>query len=216
MAEDELKVVALSDAFYRDGFGKVIGIIASMGIAIALLILMSLYLHLNKPAPVVFHVDESWHVQPPVPVDQPYRSVPELLQWVSETLPNVFVYDFNYYNTQLQAAQHYFTSDGWNVFLNQLNIYVNYNTVQSDKLFVNGYLTGAPVILNQGLLSGRYAWWVQVPIVIASIGNDHVYNQTLTLQVLVVRVPTLDNLAGVSIDNVIVAKKTDGSLAANG
>jgi intracellular multiplication protein IcmL len=179
--------------------------------ATALLVVTSFYLHLNKPAPITFPVNDNWRVLPDVPVDQSYRSVPELIQWVSEVLPNVFVYDFLNYNDQLKAANHYFTSDGWSVFLNQLNIYVNYNTVQDGKMFVNGSLSGAPVILNQGLLSGRYAWWVQVPISIDYEGGTRMLNQDLTLQVLVVRVSTLDNLAGLAIDNVIVAKKTEGS-----
>ena len=210
MAEDELHVVELSERFYRDRFGKVIAVIAGLIIAIALLAMVSFYLHLNQPPPVTFPVDTGWRVQRDVPLTEPYHSTPEVLQWVSETLPSVFVYDFNHYNDQLQSAMHFFTSDGWTVFLNQLNIYVNYTTVQNDKMFVNGNLTGAPVIVNQGLLSGRYAWWVQVPIKIDLVGYERSLSETLTLQLLVVRVPTVNNLSGVSIDNVIVAKNESG------
>jgi intracellular multiplication protein IcmL len=211
MAETE-HVVVLRDDFYRDHFGKVLFIIASVCIAIVLLIAASIYLHLNKPEPVSFAVLDEWRVQPPIPLDQPYLATPDLLQWVSDALPKAFNYDFNHYNGQLQQASQYFTKDGWKIFLNQLNIYVNYNNVQNDKMFVNGSAAGAPFILNQGLLSGRYAWWVQMPVDVSYANYNRSARRSLTLQVLVVRVSTLNNLNGIGIDNVIVSKSTGTSL----
>jgi intracellular multiplication protein IcmL len=125
---------------------------------------------------------------------------------VNDTLLKVFVFDFNHYNEQLKNASQYFTEDGWKIFLNQLNIYANYNNVQAYKLFVNSSPASAPYLLNEGLLSGRYAWWVQIQVNITYAGYAPPPTKTLTLQVLVVRVPTLNNLMGVGIDNVIVAK----------
>jgi intracellular multiplication protein IcmL len=205
MAEEELRVVQLREDFYRDSFGKVILIIISIFIAIFLLVALSLYLYLNIPSPVVFPVDKEWRIQPPVPLDKPYLPQSDLLQWVGDALQRSFVFDFNHYNEQLKVASQFFTADGWKVFLNQLNIYANYNTVQANKVFVNSAPAGAPVILNQGLLSGRYAWWVQMPINLNYAGLRPPFNKTLILQVLVVRVSTLNNLTGVGIDNVIVA-----------
>lgn len=204
MAE-EFHVVNLRDDFYRDSFGKVVVIIIGILTAIILLVALSIYLYLDKPPPVTFPVDKEWRVIKPVPLDQPYLSRPDLYQWVSDVIQKVFVLDFNHYNDQLKTASQYFTTDGWKVFLNQLNVYANYNNVQAYKLFVNGVPAGAPYLLNDGLLAGRYAWWVQMPITINYAGYSPPPSKTLTLQVLVVRVPTLNNLNGVGIDNVIVA-----------
>lgn len=207
MAE-EVQIVQLRDDFYRDSFGKVVVVIIGVVIAIALLVAMSIYFFLNKPPPVTFPVSVEWRVRAPVPLSEAYLSTPDLLQWVSEVIPKSFIYDFNNYNAQLQGASQYFTPDGWKVFLDQLNIYANYNTVTSSKLFVNASVAGAPSILNQGLISGRYAWWVQIPITLNYSGFSPLPDKTLTLQVLVVRVSTLNNLTGVGINNVIVAKGT--------
>lgn len=211
MAEEELQSIEIRQDFYRDSFGKLVFIIVSVFIAIIFLIAVSLYLYLNEPPPVTFLVDKEWRVQPEVPVNQPYLSIPDLLQWVSDAVPRSFVFDFIHYNDQLKNASQFFTNDGWKVFLDQLNIYANYNTVQSGKLFVNGVPAGAPIVLNQGLVSGRYGWWVQMPITITySSGGQNTKN--LTLQILVVRVSTLNNLNGVGIDNVIVVKTTGKQL----
>lgn len=215
LQDAELRV-ELHDDFYRDSFGRIILIIISICIAIILLISVSVYLYLNRPPPIIFPVYNEWRVQSTVPLDQPYLSTPDLLQWVSDVLQKVFVYDFYHYNDQLKVTSQYFTPEGWKVFLNQLNIYANYNNVQRDKLFINATPSGAPFILQQGLLSGRYGWWVQIPIDIDYVGMIRPMSQNLTLQILIVRVPTLDNLSGVGIENVIVEKSTGNPLGVTG
>lgn len=208
MAEEDLHIVELRDYFYRDRFGKVILIMLSLCVAIGLLIATAVYLYLNKPKPVTFHVDNDWRIQADVPLDQPYLSSPDLIQWVSDVVRRMFIVDFINYDNQVKNMSQYFTPDGWRVFLDQLNIYANYTNVQTNKLFVNDTPDGAPIILQQGLLSGRYGWWVQMPVNVNFATYNRTSSLTLTLQILVVRVSTLKNLAGVGIDNVIVAKSS--------
>lgn len=208
MTEEETYVVTLKSDFYRDGFTKLLIIAISFIVAIILLIVLSLYIYLNKPQPIDFIVDSSFRIQGDIPVNQPYKSNAQVLQWVTQSFPNAFNFDFIHYNDQLKSASQFFTSDGWKVFLNQLNIYANYNNVQTNKMFVNGVPAGAPTVISQGLLTGRYAWWVQIPVNIHYAGYMPSPNRLVTFQVLVVRVPTLNNLNGVGINNVIVTKST--------
>jgi len=210
MAQEGTIVVSLQDNFYRDSFNKLLLLITALVFAIVLLGMTSVYLYTQKPRPIAFRVSEDWRVMPPVPVQQPYVSVPELSQWVSDTLMKIFAFDFVNYKEQVQAALPYFTEAGWKVFLNQLNNYANGDDIAKRKLFVNGVPGGAPSILNQGVLSGRYAWWVEMPLEVRYIDLDRSWSRVLTLQLLVVRVPTLNNLAGIAIDNVIVSKGAGG------
>ena len=179
-------------------------LLSGLTVAICLLIATSMYLVLIKPPPQFFSVGDQFRIQPEIPVNQAHLPLGEVLQWTSDTLQQVFTLDFLNYNDQLASYKEHFTPEGWKVFLNQLNNYVNYNTVKSKMLFSSAVPNGAPFVLNQGLLSGRYAWWVQMPIKIKFVGVGSAEDQSLTLQILVVRVPTKDNLSGVAIDNVIV------------
>lgn len=203
MAEDNQIVVELQDGFYRDSFGKLVLIMATFCLSILLLIALSIYLLLDKPPPVTFPVADEWRVQQPVPVDKPYMSQPEVLQWVNDVVQKLFVLDFNNYDDQVAKLKEYFTANGWKIYLNQLNNYANYNNVQTGKLFIKLDLRGAPIILNQGLLSGKWGWWIELPVTIKYAGAVPLPNKALTLQILVTRVPTLDNLNGVAIDNII-------------
>lgn len=210
MAGDETSVVELMDEFYRDSFGRVLFIIASFAGCIVLSVGIAIYLSLNKPPPITFPVDVDMRVQGPIPLNQPYLSTPDLLQWVADVIPRSFVVDFNHYNDLLKVHSLHFTQNGWTNFLNQLNIVANYNNVQAYKLFVTSRPTAAPYVLREGVIpdSGVYGWWVQMPVIINYDGLKPPVNKQLVLQVLVIRVSTLNNLLGVQIDNVIQAPES--------
>lgn len=207
MVDDKVITVELQDAFYRDSLNKLVLIIISFCFATFILFLLLALLVLQKPAPVVFRVSEDWLVQPPVPLDKPYLSTPDLLQWANDAVQQLFVLDFNNYDTQVQQLRQYFTQTGWKIYLNQLNNYANYNNVQTNKLFVTIQLQGAPIVLNQGLLPDQYwGWWVQVPVMLRYTGTVSMPSKQVKLQVLIIRVPTQDNLNGVAIDNIMVSQ----------
>lgn len=209
MAAEEREVVRLKSTFYRDGFYKILIALSTVLTAIVFLIGISIFIYMDKPKPVYFHTDNEWRILPPVPLDKPYLKVPDLVQWVSTALPSVFTYDFINYTKQLQNASQYFTPNGWQKFLEQINHYANYNEVLTSKMFISANPAGAPIILNQGLLEGRYAWWILMPINVNYIIPEK-RNNTVPLEIraLVVRVPTLNNIDGVGIENIIISEGT--------
>lgn len=207
---EEVETARLQTDFYRDGFGKLLIAIFLILIALVFLGLISAYLFLSKPAPVVFAVDNDWRVLPPVPIDVPYVTDPDLIQWVSQVLPQLFTYDFINFKDELQLNQQYFSENGWKKFLDLVDPYANENNMQTMKMFVNANAAGAPYILNRGPIEGRWGWWVQMPLKLSYSNPAGTTVKTLILQILIVRIPTLNNLDGITIDNVIV-KTGEGS-----
>lgn len=208
MTQEELETSILRDDFYRDSFMRVVMVILGLLVSMSGLLAVSLYIHLNKPKPVLFGVDSEWRIQPSVALDQPYISLADLNQWVVNALSRSFTLDFLNYNDQLENAKQFFTDEGWKVFLNQLNIYANYNNVQANKVFVSGTPAGAPSLINQGLTGGRFGWIVEIPYTLSYAGFNPPPSRTITLSLLIVRVSTLNNLSGVAIDNIVVKADT--------
>jgi intracellular multiplication protein IcmL len=202
MADEEQQTIRLRKDFYRDGFRKILFILGLFLIVIVLLIATAIYLFLDRPPPVEFSTDNEWRILLPVPLDKPYLPQADLIQWVSTVIPKLFNYDFISYKLQLEQNEQYFTENGWKTFLNLLNNYAAYTAVTSKKLFITTIPLGAPFVLNQGLLERKYSWWVQMPL---NINYSNGFLQPLDLQVLVVRISTLNNLYGVAIDNILVA-----------
>lgn len=209
--EEKSEIVRLKDDFYRDGFYKVLFALITICSAIGLLAVLSFYLYQEQPPPVFFATDNEWRILPDVPVNQPYLNTPDLVQWVSTVIPAAFHFDFVNYTTQMNNLQRYFTPEGWKKYNDQIAPFVNQTVLQNGKLFVNGSAFGAPFILNQGMLQGRYGWWIQMPIAVEYATFERSTTQNISVQVLVVRIPTLNNLDGVAIDNFIILAKNTGT-----
>jgi len=222
MAGESLQVIHLKNDFYRDGFRKVMLALGLLLVAIGLLVVTSLYLFLAKPSPVYFSTDSEWRILKPVPLDQSYLHVSELLQWSAEALSAAFTYDYTNYNRQMALNKLNFTEDGWKKYLVLLNKYAPYATIARTKTFVNGSAYGAPFIVNQGLLPTKvFAWWVQMPLKLTFSGYQRTFDQTLTFQIFIVRTSTLNNIKGVAIDNIVIvpekaASTIEGGVNVNG
>lgn len=215
MAGATSDIVKITDDFYRDGFYRILFIFIALLIAVAFLVTISLYLYLAKPPPVRFLTDDEWRILPPVPLSEPYLKTPDLIQWISEVLPASFTFDFVNYASQLKNLSQFYTQDGWGKLNGLQTNYVNQKTIEDNKLFANARAAGAPFILNQGLIDKSYAWWIQMPITIDYITVGKRTSQDLILQALVVRVSTLNNLFGVSIENLVLAKAAEGESGTN-
>lgn len=211
MAAEEFEIVRLRHEFYRDGFYKVCIALLMMIGAIALLVAVSFSLYLEKPAPVTFDTDADWRVFPPVPVNVPYVSSADLLLWVSTILPLSFGFDFVGYDGELESLSQYYTQDGYKKLTDILDTYANSKTIHDARLFIDAHPTAAPSVFNEGLigqggLAGKYGWWIQMPLEIHYSSPDRNYNTPLAMQVLVIRIPTLNDLTGIAIQDILVSK----------
>ncbi len=211
MAGEELQIVRLRNDFYRDGFYKMFIALGLMLGAIFLVLTASFSLWLEKPSPVVFNTDAEGRVFPPVPLDKPYISTADLLQWVSTVLPQAFSYDFLNFNNQYASIQQYFTPDGFAKLTTLLNTYANPKTVEASKLFIIAAPSAAPTIYLQGLgkgaVAGKYGWWIQLPLDIKYTGSaEKEYTTPVIVKALVIRIPITNDLSGVAIDDILVSK----------
>jgi intracellular multiplication protein IcmL len=205
---NQTMIAHLRDDFYRDGFRKVLLSLALVTGATALLIIVSLYFFLHQVLPINFAVYPDWRVLPDVSLDKPYIPKPDLLQWVSNALPQAFTFDFINYDEELKKLEKYFTANGWNKYSELANTLVNHNEILNKKLFVTASADGAPVILNQGIIDQSYAWWVQMPVNVRYSGVEgEAHESKFTIQVLLVRVSTLNNLDGISIENITLNRE---------
>ncbi len=219
MAIAEQDIVRLQTNFYRDGYHKIILCLGLIIAAIVLLIASCIYLYVTKPPPVYFSTDKEWRILPPVSVELPYLITADLLQWVGNVMMGVFYYDFIRYQDQLQENRSYFTDKGWLAFQGMINNYASKDMVSVQKIFVNGAPDGAPFIINEGILEQRYAWWVQIPMKMTYtyIGKEMATSEKqVTFQMLVVRVPTPNNIYGVAIDNIKLLTGKTATSTSNG
>lgn len=213
MAEDALEVVRLRNDFYRDNHRRVM---MCLLVAIATIILLcgSLsYVVTHPPAPKYFATTIDGKIIPLVPLSEPNMPNSAVLLWANQAATASFTYDFVNYRQALQSASNYFTPDGWRDFLGALTSSNNLNAVITKKLVVSSAATGAPVILQQGLLGGTYAWRVQMPMVVTYQSASQVAQQNVMVTMLVVRVSTLNSSRGVGIAQFVVSGGNNNGLS---
>lgn len=198
--QDALEVIRLRTNFYRDSYRRIL-------IALLLMILINLimggmlfYILTHRPEPRYFATTSDGKVIPLYPLSAPVVSTTELLRWATEAAASANTYNFVNYRKELQEASHYFTPAGWKEYQTELKASRNLETVLAKKLTVNAVPTGAPIILDQGVVAGKYKWKVQLPILVTYESSTTKISQPLLVTMLVTRVSTLETPQGIAID----------------
>lgn len=198
--QDALELVRLRNNFYRDSYRRVLVALLLMVVVNLVLAGTIYYLLANRPMPQYFATTSDGKVIPLYPLQSPVVSTAELLQWATVAATSANTYNFANYRKELQEASQYFTPTGWKEYQKELKGSRNLETVTAKKLTVSAVATGAPIILDQGVVLGKYKWKIQLPILVTYESSTTKISQPLVVNMLVTRVSTLDYKNGIAID----------------
>lgn len=205
MADDAVQLVRLRNDFYRDNYRKVVGVLLFAILIIFMLSGALIYVVTHPPAPTYFATDAQGKIIKLKALDEPNLSTAALLQWSNLAAVAAFTYNFVNYRQELQAASEFFTPSGWEAFIQALNESNNLKAVIAKKLVVSAVATGAPVVLQEGVLDGRYAWRVQMPLLVTYQSASQVTQQNVVVTMLITRVSTLNSARGIGIAQFVVS-----------
>jgi len=203
MVYDPLEVVKLRSNFYRDSYRKII-----VALLVALIIIVGLTISLifviaERPVPKYFAATDSGRIIPLVPLDQPNLKNKAVLQWTSEAVVSIYSYNFVNFREVFEENKKYFTTTGWRGFMNAVSSAKNLEAVQEKKFVVSAVLTGAPIILNQYVIRGRYTWRLQMPVLVTYQSASDRVTQNFVVTLEIRRISTLDSVFGIGIANFV-------------
>ncbi|EKD72304.1 MAG: hypothetical protein ACD_45C00708G0004 [uncultured bacterium] len=189
--------------FYRDRYQSIIiALLIALAILLALVIVV-LYQVFHRPLPQFFAVSSNNQQIQLTASDQPNLLSSTLIRWASKAAVAAYTFDFVNYNKQIDAARPYFTEAGWGDY--QASIYGLIQTIAQNQLFVNGVVSGAPIISNQGDLPGRgFVWRIQMPFLVTYQSAEQTSRKGFTVIITIVKVPTTVNPAGIGIDQFVM------------
>jgi intracellular multiplication protein IcmL len=211
MAEDALANVAMRNSFYRDGQRKLMFVLLISILGNFILSAMLAYIITHPPAPKYFATSINGRITPLMALNMPNQSDSAILQWSNQAAIATFSYNFVNYRSELVAASGFFTAQGWDQFVSALGSSNNLDAVKAKKLVVSAVATSAPVILQKGVLNGRYSWRIQMPMLVTYQSASEFSQQNLNVTMLVKRVDTLNSPRGIGIDQFISAPAGSGS-----
>lgn len=207
MADDALELVKLRNNFYRDNYRRLVGVLLLLIMINLGLIVAIAYLITHRPAPQYFATSADGRITPLYALNQPVVTSAELLQWANQAVTEAYSYSFVNYRKQLQDASQYFTAEGWNQYQEALKASRNLETVIAKKFVVTAAATGAPVITDQGIIQGRYAWRINIPLVVTYENTAERIQQPVVVTILVIRVSNLDIPKGIAIAQFYASEK---------
>jgi len=208
MAEEALAAVTLRNTFYRDGQRKLMLVLMVSACANIILAAMLIFIIRHPPLPKYFATSINGRITPLFALNEPNQSDSAVLQWANQAAIAAFTYNFVNYRSELQASSGFFTAEGWTQFLNALQDSNNLEAVKAKKLIVSAVATRAPIILQKGMLGGRYAWRVQMPILVTYQSASEFTQQSSVVTMLITRVSTLNSPRGIGIAQFVVGPAT--------
>ncbi|MDR3424058.1 MAG: DotI/IcmL/TraM family protein [Alphaproteobacteria bacterium] len=209
--KDAVATVLNRNAFYRDGYRLLLRISLIQTVVIALLIggIVGLALTM-KTRQIYFATSSDGRIIPIMPLSERYRTDADIITWAEKTAQDAMRFDYNDYRDRLQQSSSNFTQIGWTSFNKALKDANFIDAIQARKLVVALDINGAPQIQGEGVKDGVWTWYVQIPVTIKFDGNQPPTPISSMLHLQIVRVSTLQNADGVSIEQWIQSSPGPG------
>lgn len=208
MVDDAAELVRLRNNFYRDNYRRLVLSLMFLLFIIIFLAGIVFYQIYNRPEPKYFATTTDGRIMQLFPLSEAMLSPSELLQWTHRAAIAAYTYNFVNYRDAMQQLQNQFTPAGWRYYENALKISRTLEMVIAKKLVVSAVATGTPVILDQAVVNGVYAWKVQIPLLVTYQSPNEQTQQSMIITIIVSRVPTVDMPKGIAIVSFVSSTAT--------
>jgi intracellular multiplication protein IcmL len=163
-----------------------------------------LYMATRPPVNHYFITDTAGRIQAITPLDRPINSQTDLNNWVANSIVAAYTMDFANWRAELTAAQGNFTPSGWRGFRDALDTSGLLKSIIENKYVTSAVPTGAPVLLDEGLVQGRYAYRLQMPLLVSFQTSDgKTAAQNMKMNIVVERIPQTEDPRGLGIAQLI-------------
>ncbi|HYF98137.1 MAG TPA: type IVB secretion system apparatus protein IcmL/DotI [Coxiellaceae bacterium] len=187
--------------FYRDSYRRILNLLLIFSFISVGLVAVLGVLELTEPQPKYYATLSNGRIVPMQALSEPTVTSNYIMQWASLAVRAAYNLDFVNYQTQLNSAAPYFTTDGWNAFMNALNGTGVISSLQTNKLIMSAVVSDAPIVLDKSIINGHYTWHVQVPLLVTYSSASQNRKQNLVVTLTIVRVSTLNTAQGIQINN---------------
>jgi len=205
---DAVSTTLSRNAFYRDGYRLLLKISIIQGVAIVLLISTILTMVLSIDMRYIYFATTSdGRIINIVPLNDSFRTRAAVIAWAAGKTQEVMRFGYNDFRQRLQTSSVNFTASGWQSFTKAMKEARILEAVEARKLTVSMDIDAAPEVKKEGEIDGVYTWYLQIPIAIKFDGNEALQPMRANLMLQVVRVSTLQNPEGISIEQWIAVPR---------
>lgn len=140
-------------------------------------------------------------VKPLVALNTPNLTDQAVLSWAATTVTEVMTFGFGDVEQSILSQRYRFTEDGWNGFVKAVLGQALPERFKGQQLVLTTAPTDAPVVVAKGKdPKDGYMWIVEMPVIMTYSTNNNATSRSKGIaRLTIVRVPTLQNKAGIGI-----------------
>ena len=139
------------------------------------------------------------------PLDEPVITSSYLLQWSSLATRTAFNLDWVNWSQRLDQVNADFTTEGWRHFKKALQQSGLLAGIRDKKLQMTAIVSNTPIILHTAVISGRFTWRVQLPVLITFVSASETVQSSWLVTMNIQRISTLDAYKGIQITDFVVS-----------
>lgn len=157
----------------------------------------------SKPAEILEGLPES-----AVPSHLPHRSPAHLAEWITTVSSEILTFEKSDYREEIKLRKNYFDSSGlreYVAFLQERNII---KILEDGTFHVRSFVEEQPLLLNEGVVDGRYRWLYEVPVMVSYMNKGmktykkaDAVNQRIILKIQIGRSADASGVDGLKIEH---------------
>jgi intracellular multiplication protein IcmL len=198
-----LVTIVTRNEFYRDGFRRLLMLAIAQAIVIAcVLVSLIAFITTGKSQDRYFATTADGRIMQLAPLDQPGNmTTAALMSWVALATSEIMSFGYNDYQRRLQASSRHFTHHGWETYTGALQASHIIDGMLANKEVLTASPRAAPILKQEGVINGKYRWIVQLQLQVDYDSNGGTSRKSnLNVTLVIERVPSLENPAGVGIE----------------
>jgi len=204
-ASGGLERVVLRNEFYRDKFRMMATSMPILVVALLVSIGLNFVLATRQPRSSYFAVDPAGRIVPIRSLLEPYVTDAYLGAWVSEKVARAYSMDPQNYRRQVGDLQPYFTTDGYEQYVQSLQTSGTIELITKNLLVMSAVPTGVPIVASRGEVNGIYFWKVQIPMLVDFRSGVKQTEKKRIVEVTVVRRQTIESPDGIGISQFVAS-----------
>jgi hypothetical protein len=102
-----------------------------------------------------------------IPLDQAHRSPSEMAEWLMTSVSEVLTFKNANISDVLEKNKRHFDTNGQAQFIAFMNENNMTKVLETGNFNMHPFVQQTPLLLNQGVVDGRYRWLFEVPVMVS-------------------------------------------------
>lgn len=199
--EEAIRAFRVDDmSSYRDGFKNLVRLVFIQSFVMVGLIAFDYwYISTKVPMDSYYAVSPGGTTRRLVALDLPATNRDAILLWAGAAATETLTFGFNDIDERFTRARRLFSDKGWESFYQALSKSRLLRDMMSEQHIMTAIPTGTPTLVAEGIFNAEYTWVLDIPMIIAIRAGARSQTSRTKLRLLIVRLPTKENPAGLGI-----------------